>query len=371
MYKDCIFFELSNRSLYIDRQHPSYLEGKVSAPVWTTFCDKIDECFDPIIALHRQECHVRSLILVICFGGWLTLSTLWAVSRLFEMELWAFGLASLGLLVAPFGITYLFVRAEARQLCRAWPARIQNVCQEVNGWIPGTSFNFIHSDRIYYLSYIQVVLGEYADSDQDSSILSDDRIAKLVDTFVDHEMQKGPKDEIPDERRSPSTPPVDIKPDTPNMQIQAEATDTNSPNLSPDILTPRNTNEVISISNNSNPNTPETQNPNDTGGDDGSDSRNSKPSTPKMRNTDDKAGVNNMDSSDLPMPPFSTSEELETNSISVSLSKQMRRVEKELSSLALMKGELTRSEYRQRKLAILQNLALWRRSQQKHDVIQT
>lgn len=87
MYKDCIFFELSDRSLYIDRKHPSYLEGKVSAPVWTTFCDKIDECFHPIIALHRQECLVRSLILGICFGGWLTLSTLWAVLQLFEMEL--------------------------------------------------------------------------------------------------------------------------------------------------------------------------------------------------------------------------------------------------------------------------------------------
>ena len=268
-------------------------------------------------------------------------------------------MASLGLLVAPFGITYFSVRAEARQLCRAWPARIQNVCQEVNGWIPGTSFKFIHSDRIYYLSYIQGVLGEYADSDQGSSILSDYGISKLVDSyFVDHEMQKGPKDEIPDEIRLPSAPPVGIKPGPPKVQFQAEATDTDTPNLSPAIITPRNTNEVNSINNNINP---ATQSPNDTGGDDGSDSRNSKPSTPKIRNTYDKAGVNNMDSSYLPMPPFSTSEDLD-NSISASLAKQMRRAEKELSSLALIKGELSHSEYLQRKLAILQNLALWRRS---------
>jgi len=370
MYKERIFFELSNRSVFIDRKQPIYLEGKVSAPVWNTFCDKIDECFNPIIAVHRRECLVRSLIFVICFGGWLTLSALWAVFLMFEMDLWAFGLASLGLLiVVPFGITYLFVRAEERQLW-TWPARIQMVCKEVNGWIPGTSFNFIHSDRKYYLSYIQVILGEYADSDQGSSLLSDSRIAKLVDSFVDLEMQKGPKEEI---RETRSTTPTD----TQKMQILPEATDANSPNLSPAILPSKNINEINSINSTSNPNTPETQNPNETGGDDDSDSRNRKPSTPEMRKPHDKAGENNIDSAALPTPSFRTSAEFETNPISpesanvekpFSLSKQMRQVEKELSSLALIKSELSRSEYRQRKRTILQNLALWKRSKKKHAI---
>ena len=50
---------------------------------------------------------------------------------------------SLGLLVVlPSGITFASVRMVMRQFRLQWPAKIQNVCQEISGEIPGKIFTF-------------------------------------------------------------------------------------------------------------------------------------------------------------------------------------------------------------------------------------
>jgi hypothetical protein len=165
MYKDCIFFQTSNRLLHIDRRYPNYLENKVSQPVWISFCDKIDACFDPIATLYRRECQVRSIIIAISFTGWSALSALWAVFHLFPLHLWIFGVSSFVLLfLLPFGTTLFFIRKE-RRLLRLWPVSVQNICVEVSRWIPGTSFHFVYCDGNSYVSYIEIMLGDYNDID--------------------------------------------------------------------------------------------------------------------------------------------------------------------------------------------------------------
>ena len=81
------------------------------------------------------------------------------------MIIWIFGLASLCLfLELPFGIPFTFVRSE---IC-LWPARVKHICQEGSDGIQRRTFTFIRSERSddrYYLRYIQVELGEYANCD--------------------------------------------------------------------------------------------------------------------------------------------------------------------------------------------------------------
>lgn len=216
VYKDCIFFQRSNRLLYIDRRYPTYLENKVSQPVWISFCDKIDACFEPIATLHRQECQLRSLIIAICFTGWIALSALWAVFRLFQLNLWIFGAASFALLLLlPFGTTCFFIQKE-RRLLKLWPVTVQNICLEVSRWIPGTSFHFVYCDGNSYVSYIEIMLGDYNDSEDGKQ---GERIMQMQqsDSFHDDQMQ------LPT-RTSPSNPP--IKYDLTNLQANTNNPET-------------------------------------------------------------------------------------------------------------------------------------------------
>ena len=50
-YKDVVFFDVTKErrlNLQIQRRYPSYLESKVSIPVWNTFCDRVDGAYVPV-----------------------------------------------------------------------------------------------------------------------------------------------------------------------------------------------------------------------------------------------------------------------------------------------------------------------------------
>ena len=159
MYKNSVNFDVVNRIIYINRGYPTYLDCKLSEPIWMSFCDQIDDAFAPLIATNRRECRVRTLTILICFGGWIAVVAVWAL-EIIQLAVWAFGVISMGLLmVFPIGITCLLIRIERIQLER-WPDRIRTVCEKASSWSPGIAFQFRYNENRYYMSFIEIMVNE-------------------------------------------------------------------------------------------------------------------------------------------------------------------------------------------------------------------
>lgn len=164
-YKDVVFFDVTKEqrlNLQIQRRYPSYLESKVSIPIWNTFCERVDGAYVPVLEATQYECLIRSIILIACIGGWIAIALLWSVFNLVTMPLWGFGILSFGmLLVIPFGTTYLFFIREEQYELNLWPHRIQSICDDINDWVPEVSFHFIYCQDQFYLSYFEIIVGEH------------------------------------------------------------------------------------------------------------------------------------------------------------------------------------------------------------------